>query len=435
MILALLQFACTTPCESSYTHGETEAMTFAGHVWNKTAITDGICGSAFITSADLNDDGSKEILISNFGKPDGFGLTDGFITSYSYDQGVQSYSQPVSAEDYYKWPNEIETHDMDQDGDLDLLVGFGFLTCQLNPWNSACGALSWIENDAGEWTIHDIVERGSDLFYHKALMLDVNDDGIDDVLATGENYATPFGSIDQATFQVWIAEEAGVYAQEPIDISEGLGSIPQLHDVDLDGDLDVVSGEYFAANAQSFVWLEFVSSATESSPGGEWKRHIIDDSVGPSIQISVVENLLGDGVARAIGSNHTNTEKSTPDEWASGVYLYTPTSDPTALWERETVYDEFISDSASTQAAPGVFSVGDIDDDGDLDMLVSGDGDPRVFWMEQEEGSFITHVLLEDMPQAGVHVTDLDGDGQTEILFGSYDKNVVFLFTKEEAAQ
>ena len=68
-------------------------------------------------------------------------------------------------------------------------------------------------------------------------------------------------------------------------------------------------------------------------------------------------------------------------------------------------------------------------------MLVSGDGDPRVFWMEQNEGSFITHVLLEDMPQAGVHVTDLDGDGQTELLFGSYDKNVVFLFTKEEAAQ
>ena len=52
--------------------------------------------------------------------------------------------------------------------------------------------------------------------------------------------------------------------------------------------------------------------------------------------------------------------------------------------------------------------------------------------MEQKDGAFIPHELLTDMPQAGVHIVDVNSDGQNEFLVGSYENNVVFLFSKGE---
>ncbi len=82
------------------------------------------------------------------------------------------------------------------------------------------------------------------------------------------------------------------------------------------------------------------------------------------------------------------------------------------------------------QAAPGVFSWGDVDDDDDIDLTVSGDGDPRVFWFEQlEAGEFRQHTLREDFGQAaGGLVADLDGNGDAEVVFTSYDTGEVLIF-------
>jgi hypothetical protein len=90
----------------------------------------------------------------------------------------------------------------------------------------------------------------------------------------------------------------------------------------------------------------------------------------------------------------------------------------------------------SFQAAPGVFDHGDVDGDGDQDLALSGDGDDRVFWLEQSTpGSFTTHVLATGFGQAaGGAVVDLDGDGQAEILFASYETDQLALFTQGDAA-
>jgi len=417
--------SCTTPCNSPFVHGEETTISISNTNWKKTVLQDGICGPAFINTANIDDNEEKEILISNFNRPDGFALPNGFITSYSYSD--LSYTQPLRESQGYKWPNDIVPQDMDGDGDIDLLIGFGFLTCDLNPWTDSCGALIWLEQSEIGWKEHTIVEQGSTLFYHKAIVLDINDDGREDLLAAGEQYATPFGGTDQGIFQYWLRQEDGSFSDEPTTLVEGLGSIPQLYDIDDDGDMDIISSEYFAQDALSAVWLEQTDA---SEPSERFIKHVIDDASGPSIQVTMVSNLLQDGQSYALLSNHSNTTKSNPDPYESGLYLLQPATDPSEKWIKTAIFDEFVSDSASTQAAPGIFDVGDIDGDGDMDILISGDGDPRVMWMEQVEQSFIPHVIFDDMPQAGVHISDLDGDGQNEMLIGSYELNVVFVLKK-----
>jgi hypothetical protein len=80
--------------------------------------------------------------------------------------------------------------------------------------------------------------------------------------------------------------------------------------------------------------------------------------------------------------------------------------------------------------APGVFGTGDLDADGRTDVVLSGDGDPRVFWLRNlGQGAFETVTVADDRGQAGgAVVVDTDGDRRKEVLFNSYEANSVELY-------
>ena len=415
MLLILL--GCTEPCSSPYTHGETETVTAGPLTWQRTAITDGVCGPAFGEAGDIDGDGDLEVVVTNFGRADGFSLASGSVIALDPVTTTTTDLLPASAG--YKWPNGPQLTDMDGDGDDDILIGLGFLTCQISPWTAPCGGIIWLDND-GAWTPREVVPPGAALFYHHPLLTDLDGDGIDDLIAVGESYTGPFGTESAAEVRSWRGEGGGAFSSDYTVLGDGLGSLPQLWDVDEDGDLDVVSGEYFHPEAASYVWME--------REGEDWQRHIIDDASGPAIQGTMVADLFGDGVTRLVGSNHTNTAAGDP--WPSEIAVYTPADDLTAPWDKQTLYDDFISDPAPGAGAPGIFSAGDIDSDGDLDLLVSGDGDERVVWMEQTApGEFAVHTLEESLTQAGtVIIEDLDEDGQIELVISGYDDNVLFLY-------
>lgn len=409
-------------------------VTSSGNAFTRTTIDDNIAGPAFVSTADVNNDGRTDLVVSAFGAM-GFSIPNGTLTVYYQGEDLNSWEPEIIIDenDGVPFPNGTTLTDIDGDGDLDILSPSGFLVCTAIPFNPACGGIAWFEQTNDGWIRHTILENEQELFYHHAEVIDFDGDGMRDLIITGEQAAGFIGGANRAVAQWFKGTPSGSYFEsEPRSMADGLGSFPRVRDVDGDGDLDIASAEYFH-DGGSFAWLERLAEPSDAKPEGEFLRHVIADDVGPSIMFSFVPNFLGDGELKAIGSNHTNTAKAEPDPWESGIYLFDIPNDPREPWTKTLISEGIVSlpgNMISNQAAPGIFGAGDIDNDGDMDLAVSGDGDPRVFWIEQQApGVFYTHVLAEGLGQAGgMIVEDLNQDGFAEVIVTSYESNVLHIF-------
>ena len=178
--------------------------------------------------------------------------------------------------------------------------------------------------------------------------------------------------------------------------------------------------------------------------GNELIREIADIyAQSPTIQTEVIPDFMGDGRPVVVVANHVNDHPeatSAPGDPALLAWSLPRPEDgdprDAQSWSVQVLADDFatISDPGAGVGAPGIFSHGDIDQDGDSDLLLSGDGDGRVYWVEQLETAdgtpeFAQHVLHPDLSQAGaVVIDDLDTDGQMDLVLSGYDDNVLLRF-------
>ncbi len=372
---------------------------------------------AFISVKDFDGDGSKELIVSVFA--DSGPLGSGYVNIYHMIRPrdpSEWVKLVLPGSEGVKFPNSISSTDVDGDGDLDLILPSGFLACM----PMACGGLNWFEQTAGGWRKHTIVS-GSSRFYHHAEFVDLDGDGVKDIVTVGEKKSL-FDNGSAAVHLFRGSRNADRFEKAPVYLAAGLGSFPTVLDLDGDGDLDMASAEYFGSQG-SFFWIENVD--------GAWVRRLIDDQSGKSAQLSFVPGLGKVGKRYAVGSNHTNTADDRTDK-ESGVFLFEVPADPRQPWPKKSIATGIASRQSgwiSKQGAPGVFAWGDIDGDGDVDIAVAGDGDARVFWLRQVSPlQFETRVVAGGFAQGGVAVEDLDGDGRDEIIASSYDANKLEIF-------
>lgn len=372
--------------------------------------------------------GKPAVVVSAFGHPT-TRLTGGTVTAYTRGASLDAWTATpiVATADDVIFPNEPTIADVDGDGDDDVIVPSGFLVCAISfiPGAGPCGAIAWHEQTPTGWVHHPLISKQDD-FYHHVELVDLDGDHRPDLVTTGE--FQPFNdpsTAPRAELQVIPGTAtAARFATAATTLAQGGGSFPRVADLDGDGDLDVASAQFFVHDA-SFVWFEH--------DGAAWTRHVIGDADGPAIELALVPDLTGDGHVKALGTNHVNTAKDPPDPEPSAVVMFDVPADPHAAWARHVISEGIVSRAGDPMAplgAPGIFGVGDLDHDGDLDIAVSGDGDAHVYWLEQTTpGHFVTHVLEDQLGQAGgMTIADLDGDGRAELVVTGYEDDVIYVY-------
>ena len=403
---------------------------------------------AFVTVDDLDGDGHPDMIVAQYGPSSNLQMKGRYDIYWGTGDLSQWTREELNIGGDVKFPHPVKVADLNGDGNKDLVLPGGFLACSANPLAGGdCGVLFWLENKGGgrsnSWTRHDIVSMGYDHFFFNVELEDVDGDGILDILTNAsKKTAGLLGGGEQDEILMWFK---GTDTAERFDntkriISSGNGGpFPRFVDLNGDGRKDIALAQYFnadiAANG-SFIWFE--QGATVEN----WTKHVIDDESGESFMLEIIDDLYGDGVRRAVGVNHVNSS-DTPNGPKEGVFVFDIPADPTQKWPKKDISDGIQSRKSpmtGPQGAPGLFGYGDITGNGLIDLVVSGDGDSRVFWFEQNPAGTFTQHTLDGVAGAainssgsfgqagGMKIVDLDGDGRNEIIVTLYEDNKLYIY-------
>ena len=339
-------------------------------------VLDGWNRSSSPVIADVDDDGRNDVI---------FGHQDGILRAYEGD-GTLKWATPAipginKEQDCHpqQTPTAIDSSpavaDVDNDGDTEVVVGLGstFAPNQngsVISVNGKTGEIEWAfdknYDNASLWAGQTpIPDRWCEATYATPAIGDVNGDGNVDIV---------FASWD---FRIWAVDGQGhPLPGFPVNNDDTVWSSPALFDLDNDGDVEIFIGG-------------------DSTPGG-----YIDH--------------LG-GIFRAFDYR---------------------TNGPVSLWHR---YANEVFHSSP--------AIGDINGDGRYEAIVgmgnnwhiecnnrindlclndSGSDHTKVWAFHLDDGTDVPGwpVTTNDTVWASPALGDIDGDGQLEVIVGSFDRNV-----------
>jgi hypothetical protein len=279
--------------------------------------------------------------------------------------------------------------DIDGDGDLDVLTA------------SRTGhTVAWYENDgsATPSLSERVVDVGSGGSLHDgpnhATAADLDGDGDQDILV-----AYAFG--DTVTWYENIGLNSLTFTAHDLPFTVDGAWQVFAEDMDGDTDLDIVTSSVFDGQIR---WFENDSmSFTERSVGIEGGARFIQ-----------VVDLNADGHPDVVAGSYT----ADTIHW----YQHDGNTDPT--------FTERLIDGSALGAMQ--VSVADLNGDGHLDVVAANYADNEVSWYESSGGALptFTQRLVSDtlVNPHGVQTADLDGDGDIDVLAGSYGDDQLVWF-------
>ena len=288
--------------------------------------------------------------------------------------------------------------DVDNDGDMDLAVGWeqsGVSRLYLNP---GCGA-----EVRGKWPV---IGCGAAPSVEDAMMADIDGDGRVDVVSCTEG--------DNKRVLVHFAPTKGDYADSA---AWSTGEFPEslagdrkwmfaiALDVNEDGHLDIVAGG--KGTGSKVAWFE--SPERNKRDLSRWQFHEMSDAGW--IMSVIAQDMDGDGDRDIVVSDHRPNGRLEGARWLENP---APGGDQRGPWANHFISD--VGDRAD------FMDLADMDGDGDLDAIVPCKDPDRIDWYERLDASGVNWKKHEiafppNMGRSkGVRVGDIDLDGQLDIV-------------------
>ena len=277
--------------------------------------------------------------------------------------------------------------DFDGDGNLDLLVtgtdagGFPTATLYLGD-----GTGSFIEAGAGLTP----VRRSA------SAVGDINGDGNLDLVITGTTNNAP-----QAT-TVYLGDGTGGFTEVNAGLPGVTNGTATLADVNADGNLDLVVTGAEATGPSATVYLGYGDGRFAGTAAG------LTGVGGGSVSVGDLNN---DGTLDLVVTGEdANSNKTTTTYLGDGTGGFTAT------------------DSSLTDVSLGATALGDLNGDGNLDVVVTGEnsnveGTAAAYLGDGTGGFSLADSSLTDVTYSSTALRDFDGDGTLDLVVTGEDAN------------
>lgn len=325
-----------------------------------------------------------------------FLLLIGFFVAFSSVHAQIGFQDHSILEFHSDGANSVDVGDLDGDGDLDV-VGSGYD-------NFGTNAFLWFENDnSNEFPVHVIDKSLSTAEGATNVnIIDIDSDGDLDVIGVGYR---------ADTFQWYENDGSGNFITHIIDDTREDNIMMVGQDLDQDGDIDLLAaaGAYYSAGI--FLWYE-------NDGKQNFNSHIISQSppFGNAYAISSTD-IDGDG----------------------DFDILTNSSDKRLGWYENDGNQNFgVFHRIDDKSTFGINSIVDLDKDGDNDIISIGSN--AFAWFENDgTGNFTKNTVNDEGEYAfganSVSYGDLDSDGDLDIL-GTISRNISkFVWFENDGSQ
>ena len=374
---------------------DAQAIEFVPH----TLATNVTFGKS-VYSADLDDDGDIDLLSgSTRSREDWVAWYEnlgGAVPVFAQHLVVSSTTEADAV-------SSVFAKDVDGDGNLDILSA------------SVCDdKVAWYKNDGGTppvFTQFVITEDPNDTrtdpegFADGPISVYAADlDGDEDVDVMSANY--------EGSSLTWFENDGGIpptFTPHLIIFPFSVASQISASDFDKDGDIDVLATSEFDGTV---AWFE--NSGTEPPA---FTKHEISTTL-EEVRSAIAADMDSDGDLDILTSLVEG-----PLRQENRFLWFENVGDNTLAFQQHEISARHYG-IISVQAA-------DLDNDGDLDALEASVVNDEIVWYENDGGSppgWTEHVVTEDdnpfgsgfaMDVYSIHTTDVDGDGDIDIVFAA----------------
>lgn len=343
----------------------------------------------------------------------------------------------VSVDDDVLWPNQADPVDnnviINQPAGIIGAGGFFVSVPFGQSFSTGSVDLYFQNSSSASFSKTQISTDKTGYFYHEASFIDVNGDGISDVMGA-RCYVPKFGGSRKSELVVMTQPTDG---SDEWDSTVVFNNGPDVSfvivDLDNDGNNQVIATEYFV-NQRLALYSCTNGDWINCADGNGVTNLVIDDSEGTMFNIFQVD-LNGDGVKDFLVTSQGDSGKGK-------VLAYELPSEgwstPDAVWPKHELADGY----APLKPFPGSGSPGtavsfpspiggvkpwivvSADDGGWVDLLVPTTDDQVDDWSYNK-----TRIVQSDGTVGTPAIGDLDNDGIPELIVPLYNENRIAVYT------